>query len=229
MPALPINEILDSLQGFYGKPSAGAPVDPYEFLVWWHSGYPPSQDRCTKGFHALQQSVGTAPKQLLAATNARIVAALKTGGMVPEVRAAKLKDFAQQIQSDYPGGLHAALSRLPVPQARKVLKTFPGVGNPGADRILLFARLSPVAAVPSACPHVLERVARGPETANYTSSYKQAQQMLSALPAAFAPRIRAYLLIGLHGRELCKRASPACAQCPIQAACAFAKTSKQPR
>jgi len=39
------------------------------------------------------------------------------------------------------------------------LKTFPGIGNPGADRILLFARIEPLAAVPSACPHVLVRVA----------------------------------------------------------------------
>ncbi len=65
---------------------------------------------------------------------------------------------------------------LPAPQARKVLKTFPGIGNPGADRILLFSRLSPVAAVPSACPHVLVRVLQGPEGDKYVAIYAAAQR-----------------------------------------------------
>ena len=35
-------ELLDKLERFYGKQEPCWPLDPYEFVVWWHSGYPAS-------------------------------------------------------------------------------------------------------------------------------------------------------------------------------------------
>jgi endonuclease-3 len=195
-------------------------------LIWWHCGYPPSEERCAKGWASLTREIGIAPKRLTAASTAKLVGALKKGGMVPDLRAARLKDIAAQVQEEYGGDLRSALSRLSVPQARKALKAFPGIGNPGADRILLFSRLSPVAAVPSACPYVLVRVLHGPEGDKYVAIYAAAQRMLNTLPATFDERIRGYLLVARHGQELCKRSNPLCARCPLRARCAFANRSK---
>lgn len=217
---------MDTLESFYGKQHSEAPTDPYEFLVWWHCGYPPSEERCTKGWQSVSSKIGIAPKQLLTAKKA-LSGALKAGGMVPALRAARLQEIAARVQDEFAGDLRSALSRLSVPQARKALKTFPGIGNPGADRILLFARLSPVAAVPSSCPHVLVRVAHGPEGGKYTATYAAAQSMLEALPATIVSRIRGYLLINRHGHELCKRSKPACARCPLESDCAFATRSSK--
>jgi len=50
---------------------------------------------------------------------------------------------------------------------RRALKKFPNIADPGADRILLFGGMSPVAAVPSNNPHVLVRIQSGPEGKNY--------------------------------------------------------------
>jgi endonuclease III len=133
------------------------------------------------------------------------------------------------VQREYAGDLLSALSRLSAAQARKALKAFPGIGNPGADRIALFSRLSPVAAVPSACPHVLVRILEGPEGDKYVAIYAAAQRMLDALPATIDARIRGYLLIDRHGRELCKRSKPLCERCPLQSQCAFANGSKKPQ
>ncbi len=148
--------------------------------------------------------------------------------MVPELRAARLKEIAGRVQDEFGGDLRSALSRLSPEQARKTLKTFPGIGNPGADRISLFSRLSPAAAVPSSCPHVLVRVSQGPESDKYAAVYAAAQRILAALPVAFDARIRAYLLIAHHGHALCKRSKPLCAHCPVLSQCAFAKRPGKP-
>ena len=221
-----ITDLLDSLESNYGALDPEAPTDPYEFLIWWHCGYPASEERCSKGWESLTRAVGIAPKQLTAASTAKLVAALKAGGMVPDLRASRLKEIAAAVQGEYGGDLRSALSRLSVPQARKALKAFPGIGNPGADRILLFSRLSPVAAVPSACPHVLVRVLDGAEGPKYVANYAAAQRMLNTLPAVFDQRIRGYLLVARHGHELCKRSNPLCGRCPLRARCAFANRSK---
>jgi endonuclease-3 len=224
----PITQILDTLESFYGKQRNNAPTDPYEFLVWWHCGYPASEERCAKGWQLLSSQIGVTPKHLLAAKTAILVDALQAGGMVPKLRAARLKEIAGRVQDEFAGDLRSALSHLSAPQARKILKTFPGIGNPGADRILLFGKLSPIAAVPSSCPQVLVRLEQGSESDKYAANYAAAQAMLEALPATFGSRIRGYVLVNHHGHELCKRIKPACASCPLEANCTFAKwRSKQ--
>lgn len=227
MAAARITRILDALEYLYGVLRPQAPVDPYEFLIWWHSGYPASEERCQKGWQSLIDQVGISPGQLTGASSSKLARVLKAGGMVPEVRAARVKEIAARVQREYGNDLRSALSQLAVPDVRKVLKTFPGIGNPGADRIVLFARLSPVAAVPSACPHVLVRIVHGAEGNQYTADYAAAQLLLDALPATYEARIRGYLLLARHARELCKRNSPACGRCPLESDCAFANRAEK--
>jgi endonuclease III len=224
-----ITDLLNSLQSFYGPLDPVAPTDPYEFLIWWHCGYPASEERCAKGLNSLTRVTGIAPKQLSVASTAKLVAALKAGGMVPALRESRLKEIAARVQREYASDLRTALSRLPVAQARKALKAFPGIGNPGADRILLFSRLAPVAAVPSSCPHVLVRVLHGAEGDKYAAIYAAAQRAVETLPANFDARIRAYLLIARHAHELCKRSKPLCGRCPLESQCAFASRSRKPQ
>ena len=195
-------------------------------MIWWHCGYPASEERCSKGWASLTREVGVAPKELISVSTAKLVRALTAGGMVPDLRAVRLKDIAARVLKEFGGELRSALSRLSVPQARKALKAFPGIGNPGADRMLLFARLSPVAAVPSACPHVLVRVLLGPEGPKYVAVYAAAQRILNALPVTFEERIRGYLLVARHGHEICKRSNPLCGRCPLRARCVFANGTK---
>ena len=218
-----ITQILDKLEVRYGKQAPIAPTDPYEFLVWWHCGYPASEDRCAKGWNSLRDQIGIKPRELLSAKTPQLTLALKVGGMVPQLRALRLREIAERSRNEFDGDLRSALARLDAAQARKILKSFPGVGNPGADRILLFGRLAPAAAVPSNSPHVLVRLASGAESAKYSANYAAAQRMLEALAADFNTRIRAYLLLSRHAQELCKRSNPACDICPVAGACAYAR------
>lgn len=207
--------ILDRLEAFYGPQQPTAPADPCDFIVWWHCGYPQSEERCARGWAALRQHIGTTPQQILAASQAQLAAALKAGGMVPELRALRLHQIAERILHHCDGDLEPIL-KGDIASARRILKEFPGISDPGADRILLFAHAAPVAAVPSNCPHVLVRIVHGLERENYGVTYREAQEILEAeTPRQFAARQRAYLLLKTHGQQVCKR-KPQCSKCPLQ-------------
>lgn len=216
-----ILDVLDRLEKFYGPQEPSFPTDPYEFLVFWYCGYPASDVACSKGWANLTRDLGIEPDKLLNAKPAKLAAALKAGGMVPELRAERLKELAMRVQDEFGGDLRAALVG-PIAQARKKLKSFHSIADPGADRILLFGGISPIAAVPSNCVHVLDRILHSNESKNYSVAYREAQRALAAdLPEKFDVRARAYLLIKRHGQEICKRTNPKCEKCPVRAQCAY--------
>jgi endonuclease III len=222
-----IPALLTGLESFYGKQEPWWPTDPYLFLIWWHCGYPASDATCAKGWHALNQEIGVEPQQLLAASPSRLANALRAGGMVPDVRARRLQDIAARVTDEFGGDLAAALVGS-ADRARNILKTFPGIADPGADRILLWSGIAAVAAVPSNCPHVLVRIQDGPEGDDYARTYREAQAAIEAeVPDSFKARTRAYLLLKRHGQELCKRTKPKCPECPVSAACAFFAGSRR--
>ena len=162
------------------------------------------------------------PAELLAARVATLARALGAGGIVPEVRAERVRSIARRVRAEFGGDLRGRLAQLPAAAAHRLLRTFPGIGAPGADRMLLFGGLAAVAAVPSNCPHVVTRIASGAVPTPYTAAYARARQALEALPATFEARRRAYLLLRIHGQQLCKARNPRCGDCPIAAHCAFA-------
>jgi len=210
-----MQDLLDRLETYYGVQSPTWPTGPYEFLVWWHCGYPASDVACWRGWESLNKSIGIQPEQILSESVPELARALKAGGMVPEQRALRLKEVAERASSRF-------LTARSEPALRKQLKAFPNIGDPGADRILLFGDLAAVAAVPSNCPQVLVRIFRGRELENYNKNYRAAQEAIEAhIPPDFALRKRAYLLLKRHGQELCKRANPRCEACPVSSRCAF--------
>jgi len=219
--SLPVAELLDQLESFHGTQEADWPTDPYLFLVWWHCGYPASDDACAKGWDSLKGEIGVEPDQLLGAPSPVLSAALKPGGMVPELRAMRLKEVAARVKVQWGGDLRSALVG-PIAEVRRELKKFPGIADPGVDRILLFGRIAPVAAIPSNCPHVVVRIQHGQERENYGVTYREAQQAIEAeVPGEFDARSRAYLLLKHHGQTICKRANPKCPECPVSLSCSF--------
>ncbi len=217
-----LEELLGRLEAFHGKQQPGWPTDPYLFLVWWYCGYPASDATCAKGWERLTRDIGVTPERLLAANPTKMAAALKPGGMVPELRAMRLKEIAERIQKEFGGDLLEGLKGLTISKIRAALKKFPSIADPGADRILLFGGISPVAAVPSNCPYVLVRIRLGLERENYGVTYKEAQGMIAEeVPAKFDARTRAYLLLKIHGQKVCKRTNPKCEECPVAPSCAY--------
>ena len=218
---LRIPELLDRLEAFYGPQEPNWPVDPYQFLIWWHCGYPASDATCARGWNDLKREVGVEPQELLRAPQTKLAKALKAGGMVPELRAIRLQQIAERVQNESGGDLRASLVG-PLSKVRKLLKGFPGIADPGADRILLFGHCAPLAAIPSNCPHVLVRIQSGLEREDYGATYREAQSMVEAeVPEQFSPRMRAFLLLKEHGQTTCKRVKPKCDACCVSTHCAY--------
>jgi endonuclease III len=218
-----VAKLLDALESFYGKQEPSWPVDPYAFIVWWQCGYPPSDAACARGWEKLRSEVGIEPRVLLQTRVSKLAALLKSGGLVPEVRAERLKQIATRVRDELDADLSAALRGSPS-QARSMLKKFPGIAEPGADRILLFARIAPLAATPSNCPQILSRILYGGERETYRATYRESQEAIAAqIPETFDARIRAYLLLKRHGQELCKRSKPLCEKCPVRVECLFGR------
>jgi endonuclease-3 len=223
--------ILDRLERLHGKLRPPGPADPYALVLHRNCGYPQSDERCERGFQALKQNIGLEVGKILAVPDARLAEVLRESksGMVPEKRARRLKEIAATVEGKFGGDLQGALAGSPA-EARKVLKQFPTIGDSGADRILLFGGIAPVAAIPATQTHVPLRIAFGGEKKNYAASYRAAQEYVeSEVPAKFPTRQRAYLLLKKHGEEICKAGRPLCEECPVSTDCAYFGHSRTKR
>ncbi|MGC1485709.1 MAG: hypothetical protein WA789_18090 [Candidatus Acidiferrum sp.] len=224
--------ILERLEKHYGVQASVGPNDPYEMILFVNCGYPATDASCTKGYEALKAEVGTKPDQILKVPNAKLAKLTRDGGMFPELRAERLKLIARIANENFGGNLKWALEKLMkdentpaekrLRRVKSALKEFPVIGEPGADKILLFSGMMPMAAVPSACPGVPQRILFGEEDKNYGRGYRAAQEAIAAeMPEKFEARQRAYLLLKKHGQEICKRSKPKCEICPVSGLCMY--------
>lgn len=230
-------QILEVLEKTYGPQKLVGPNDPYGMIVFLNCGYPASDEACAKGFAALQREVGAEPEKLLAASKAKLAKLMRPSAIVAAVCAARLKDIARRVKKELDGDLTSALKKRMeeakgapgdgaranhLKPAKKLLQEFPTIGEPSAEKILLFSRLAPVAAVPSAFVGVPIRLLVGEPGKNYAADYRTARGILdTGLPQTFEARQRAYLLLKKHGQEICKRSQPKCEICPLTAHCAY--------
>jgi len=221
-----VARILDLLEQHYGKLKPRPPSGAYAMVIYANCGYPANDATCAKGFQALKKKIGIQPDEILAASDQELTGILRLGGIFPELRARRLKEIAARVNNKYSGDLATALQK-PVPEARKVLKQFPTIGDPGAEKILLFTKAAPVAAVPSNCVHVPLRLGIGTAFKTYAKDYRSTQEALAAeLPETCEARLRAYLLLQHHGQELCKRSRPKCDECPVTIECRYYQSTR---
>lgn len=218
--------IVDRIEKFYGKPKKPYPADAYEMLLHRICGYPQSDANCDKGFASLKGQIGLAPQKILDAPDEKLAAVLRAGGIVPELRAQRLKEVVARIEDEFGGDLKPVLN-LPVAQARKALKKFPTIGDSYADKVLLFTKTAPVGAVPATGFHVMLRLGFGKGRGSYAADYKQAQAaMLAEIPGNIREQTRAYLLIKKHSAEICKSNRPKCEKCPVTGECNYFRTTR---
>ena len=213
--------IIDRLEQAYGQQNSAEPDDAYELVLHRNCGYPPSDSNCARGFAALAERVGLAPGDILAASEAALRSALRAGGIVPELRARRLREIATRVRDEFGGDLGRVLEG-PLPRARKALTSFPTIADAGADKVLLFTGTAPVAALPSNCVHVPVRLGFGRDSKTWSAKYRSAQEVIhEELPEDFGVRRRAYLLLKRHGQEVCKASRPRCDRCVVSADCEY--------
>lgn len=194
--------------------------DPFELILWENCAYLVTDEARARVFQRLKRDVGLRPEAILAKPVAALAGVIeRDGGMRPLGRAEKLRKAAELALEIGPAALRCMVKEAPE-QARKALQRFPGIGVPGADKILLFCRSKVGIGPDSNALRVLVRLGYGREDANYARQYRSAVDTVApVLPANFPWLIEAHQLLRRHGQELCTRSAPLCSACPLSMAC----------
>lgn len=218
-------KIIDRLRTFYGSPGTPKVNDPLGLILMENVAYLVSDERRAEAFDTLRKKVGLTPPEILTAPEGTLLEIANLGGMLPARRVEKLRRVAQIALQEFDGDLDKVLKQ-PLAQAKKSLKKFPGIGDPGAEKILLFSKAYPILALDSNGLRVLRRLGYGEEQKSYAATYRSAQEAAhKALKKEgtkdFDWLISAHQLLRLHGQQLCKTTTPACASCPLRAHCRY--------
>jgi len=220
--SLTLARVVAILRKFYGDPEPPPVTDPFEQILWENVAYLADDQKRGRAFSGLRKTVGTSPEDILKAKPEKLLAVTRMGGIVPELRAQRLRQCAEIVQILLKGKLDEVLDES-LAQAKKTLRRFPTIGEPGAEKILMFAGKYPVLGLESNGLRVLLRLGFAQEQKNYAASYRAAQNALSdQLPEDCESLVAAHQLLRRHGQELCKRSRPLCDECPLRASCAFA-------
>jgi len=221
-PARPsLKKLIARLAAHYGPPPPLITADPFELVLLENIAYLVSDARRQEAFNVLRKRAGTKPPEVLTAANQDLLQATRLGGMHPEQRVTRLREIALIAMNEFGGDLNEAL-QLPLAQAKKALQRFPSIGEPSAEKILLFTRAFPVLGLDSNGLRVLLRLGFGVEKKNYSASYVSVQEAIKdQLSDDYDWLISAHLLLRQHGKNLCKTSRPLCAECPVRKSCAY--------
>jgi endonuclease III len=218
-------DLVARLERTYGSPPPPPTTDPWEAIVRENVVYLADDEAREAAFRDLKRKVGIRPKDLLAARASAIRRIAKGRGILAALAPTKLKRAAKVALEDWGGDLEPVL-HLPVPEASRALQRFPGIGGPGADRLLLLARRHRVLALDSNGLRVLLRVGYGTERRSYAATYRSVQDALRGrLPRTYPGILAAHSLLQRHGRETCKRSAPRCDVCRLAPDCSFARAA----
>jgi endonuclease-3 len=221
-----LQKILVALIRRYGKPrSHPAGHDPLALILWEVVAYLADDDTRRKAFDSLRSRVGLAPAALLKAPLSVLTEICRTGGSVqPGRRAQRIKEVAALVVDEFDGDLSQVLG-WEYAKARKALRRFPSVGEPGADRILMLCGSDAVLGLDSNALRSLCRMGYGTEQQNYSRTYREARDAAMAeLPRKASALAEASLVLRTHGQETCKYSAPRCDECVVTATCAWFRT-----
>jgi endonuclease III len=217
MKRIPLRQVVERLQKVYGRPKLPL-ADPWLLVLWENVAYLADDQRRQQAFGLLLHEIGTEPNKILTASDEALQRVGKHG-IVPKQTVEKLRTCARIARDEFEGDLRPIL-KMPTREAKKALMKFPGIGEPSAEKILLFCRSHRLFGLESNALRVLLRLGYGQDHKNYATTYRLVQAAAAPeLEADFIWRIRAYQLLRQHGQETCRRTRPSCQECPLAPHC----------
>jgi len=216
-------KLITRLKRHYGDPKLPPAKGPFELVMWENACYLLSDERRAAVFAGLREQVGLNAEAIWKADKEILFRLAKMGGMRPETRVFRWREIARITLSQFDGDLDRILQE-PYAKAKKALKQFPNVGDPGAEKILLFCGVQSGLPLEWGGVRVLTRVGYGRAQKNYGAQYRSVHEALSGeLPREAGDLARAHLLLREHGKTLCRNNVPLCHECPAADLCSFAK------
>jgi endonuclease III len=219
--SLTLEQAIERLRETYGHPDWPPAEDPFDLVVWENVAYLADPARRREAFELLEDTVGTSPHEILEAP-LRDLQRVTAKGILGAKFAEKLRECAQIAEEDFGGDLDDVVHE-PLEKAKRALQKFPGIGEPGAEKILLFTGHQLLLAPESNGLRVLVRLGLAHEEKSYERTYASARKAADSLPSRPHAFQEAHLLLQLHGQTLCKRSDPRCGRCPLARDCAYAR------
>ena len=218
-PVLPLRAYIDRLRTLYGRPKRPIPSGPFEWIIWEHVAAVPDDEQRAIVFRTLRQKIGTTPQAILRTPKAKMLELLSPGGSGASTRLARLREAAELMIEIGLARVRTLVRENPG-EAKKLLKRFKGIGETGAERILLFCRTQAVLAPEANGLRVLQRLGYG-KPGSGPAAYRQVSDALGPeLPRDYNWLIQAHQLLRRHGQEIC-RTTPRCDACPLAPDCAW--------
>jgi hypothetical protein len=218
-----LEEVLDSLGRVYDPTSP--PADPFRHVLFDNIGYLVDDPRRRRLFDRFATGIGLDPLAIAASDDAALMSIAVEGGMHPGARVERWRAIAA-LTLEAGGDLDARLRALPLAKARALLKRFPTIADPAADKILLFAGIAALPALESNGLRTLARLGLIVEGRSYDQTYKAGIAVLKAQgPGDVEGLQRTWLVLRAHGQSLCRRNTPQCEPCPLSDACPRAVVS----
>ena len=220
MTKLALASVVATLERHYGPPPEPIATSAFELVLAENVAYLASDEDRRAAFALLRRTIGTRPERIAAASLEQLQK-VTGAGILARRFAEKLRACGRIAMEDFEGDLTPVL-RLPPAAAKKALRRFPGIGEPGAEKILLFAGHQPFLAPESNGLRVLVRLGLVPDRRSYAATYSAAKPLAASLGDWRALSL-AHRLLRHHGQTLCKRNNPACGACPLRLSCPSAK------
>jgi endonuclease-3 len=215
-------KLVARLQKHYGAPELPPARGAFELVLWENACYLLPDNRRAAVFEGLRAQVGLTADAILNAPQAVLMPLATLGGMRPETRVSRWQEIARITADQFQGNLEQILE-WPYARARKALKLFPSIGDPGAEKILMFCGVAEGLPLESNGLRVLTRIGYGrAHLKDYGAMYRSVQEAIAPqLPKGAERLASAHLLLRTHGKTICRDTQPQCYECPIKDACAF--------
>jgi endonuclease III len=224
-----LKRVVQSLRAQHGPVAVPPPANAFEQVLWEKVAYLATDDRRAAAFEALRSRVGLTPEAILAARPAVLREVAAMGGSVAiDDRVRHMQDAAALVADEFGGNLDRA-GKFDLRDAIKALRRFHGIGEPGAERILLLTRAHKLLPLDSNGARVMVRLGYGREDKNYGAMYRSVRQAAAPeLTQTFDWLTDAHLLLRRHGQEVCKTSKPRCSECLVRPECQFAMGRAKP-
>lgn len=217
--------VIDTLIAEHGQPRQPYVTDPFEQILFENVSYLVSDEYRIMAFENLRSVVGLRPEDILNAAPEQFASVERMAGSNKKGQIEKLIGSATIVRDEFDGDLNQVLA-LPFKKAVAALKKFPAIGDPGAEKILLFSGFAAVFPPESNCLRVMARIGFIEEQGNYTAMYRAAQRAVSDdLPDDIDWIVAAYQRLRLHGQLICRRVDPRCTACAVRPICEFGKNN----
>jgi endonuclease-3 len=213
-----LDEVVGSLRQFYGTLPL-PPRDPFTLFVWEVLSVHSTPQKRDAAMAALKRVPALTPDAMWRAPQKKLVDAVTVAGPYVENRLRALRTGVDMFRRN------PSLPRIvrgPLPEARRVLKGMPQMGEGGAYRMLLFAAEHPILPVDLRVARVATRLGYGEIQPVFTKTARSVRDALAPdLGGSVDAFRRAFVYLSHHGGATCTERDPHCGVCPILRDCPY--------